>query len=77
MAEEFLPPLQQLLRLACEKHTGKGPAAAAKGDEAAFLHADSYGKWACLLDAMVPAGGLVEHVDVDVIERLAKAKPLG
>ena len=71
---ELLAPLQQLLRLACEKHAGKGPAAA--GEEASFLHADSYGKWACLVDEMVPPGGIVEHVDVDVIERLAKAKPL-
>jgi hypothetical protein len=67
-------PLRQLLRLACEKHAGKGEAAA--GDEASFLHVDSYGKWACLLDEFVPAGGVVEHVEVEVIEKLAKAKPL-
>lgn len=71
---ELLGPLQQLLQLACEKRAGKGAAAA--GDESALLHANSYGKWACLVDEFVPAGGMVEHVDVDLIERLAKAKPL-
>lgn len=72
---ELLQPVQKLLQLACEKHAASKGAGAA-GDEASFLHADSYGKWCCLMDEMVPAGGVVERLDVNVIERLAKAKPL-
>lgn len=71
---ELLSPLHKLLAIACDAHAGKGAAAA--GDEASFLHADSFGKWCCLVDEMVPPGGLVEHVDAEVIEKLAKAKPL-
>ncbi len=64
--------VQELFGLACDKKL-----IARESAEAAFLHhpADSFAKFATFLDNLMPQG-FVEQSSADMVEKLAKAKPI-
>ena len=66
---DLLKVVQEVLLLACDKKK------ALASVEAALLTGDAYGKFSTLLDQMMPQGQ-VEHTNLELLDKLAKAKPV-